>query len=137
MAGAKTLKQAIMQAVVEASQAAGKVINEESRKQTIGPGHHNAKEAVRPQSGGASLRQLLLDWNARQYIYQKIEMRVKKKIINRNFELNHVENVPVIKNWLGKDDLQFIQILKVVEQETSHTVKRLFDTVLKNSDHSI
>ena len=37
------------------------------------------------------------------------------------------EKVPIIKNWLGSEGLQFIHTLTTAEQEIWETVKGLFD----------
>ena len=40
-------------------------INEETRRQAIGTGHHNLAETIKPQTCCPSLRQPVFDWNAR------------------------------------------------------------------------
>ena len=36
------------------------------------------------------------------------------------------EKVPILKNWLGREGLQFMQTLKQIKQESYHTVAVLF-----------
>ena len=47
----------------------------------------------------------------------------------KHYELNDTENVLIIKNWQGREDLQFVQTLKVTLQKTGHEGKGLFDTI--------
>ena len=62
MAEAETLKQTIAQAVAESAKAMIVAVNEESRRQTMGSGHHNTANVMRSQSGGSSLSQLMLEF---------------------------------------------------------------------------
>ena len=42
--------------------------------------------------------------------------------------MNDTEKVPIVKNWLWRVALQFIQTIMTLEQEACKTVERLFDT---------
>ena len=50
---------------METAKAVIVAANRESRRQAMDAGRHNAAEAMRPQAGSPSLKQLVIDWNAR------------------------------------------------------------------------
>ena len=64
MVDVETLKQAIVQSVVELAKVMLVVVNEESRRQAMGIGHHNSVKALGQWISRPSLRQVMFDWNA-------------------------------------------------------------------------
>ena len=66
MAGAETLKQTTAHAAMEAAKILDYDSKWKSRRQALGAAHHNTAEAMRPQTGGSSLRQLVFDSNTKE-----------------------------------------------------------------------
>ena len=53
------------------------------------------------------------------------------------YDLNDEEKVPVIKNWLGREGLQFIQPFTNTNNKACKRAKRVFNVFKQNSNHSI
>ena len=72
----------------------------------------NVGDMHRPRHGSLALRQPVFDWKApdRNIELLNFEMEVTNILQTRAYELNDVERVPIIKGWLGRERLQFIQI---------------------------
>ena len=95
-------KKVIKQAAMETAKTVTREFNEESIKHVIGASHLNAKEVMRPRTGGSSPKQTVFDRYAKDKctVLKDFEMDVIN-ILTRPYELTDAEKVPIIKNWLG------------------------------------
>ena len=56
-------------------------------------------------------------------------MEVANILQAKAYDLNHEEKVPIIKNWLGREGLQFIHTLTNAEKETCKSTTGLFNVL--------
>ena len=54
-------------------------------------------------------------------------MEVANVLQEKAYDLNDKEKVPIIKNWLGREGLQFIQTLTNAEKEACKSATGLFN----------
>ena len=52
-------------------------------------------------------------------------MEVSNIFLTKHYEVSDTEEVPIIKNWLGREGLQCIQLFMVTEQEAYRSVNGL------------
>ena len=78
------------------------------------------------------LSQPVFDWKApdRYMELLNFEMEVVNVLQGKACDHNNEEKVSIIKNWLGREDLQFIQTLTKAEKEACKSATALF-SVLK------
>ena len=114
MAEAETMTQAIMLVTLEAAKVMVKEISEateESTRPTI-----TIRHIVTVVNMGSRMdRPLAKD------IYTELknfEMEVMNIFMTNNYSLGDMEMTPIIKNWLSREDLQFVKTLMKTEQET-------------------
>ena len=93
--------------------------------------HSSALENTRHRTE-PYLRQCIFNWNTKdKYIELKnVEMEVINIFLTEHCEINYTE-APIIRNWLGREELQFIQTLMTYKQEACEIIKGLFGTLSK------
>ena len=71
------------------------------------------EEHQRPRQVGSVLSQPVFDWKApdRYVELLNFEMEVSNMLQAKVYDLNDKETVPIIKSWLSREGLQFIQTL--------------------------
>ena len=84
---------------MEAVKAVIVAVNEENKRRAMGIGYPNATEAMRPQNGSPSLKQLAFDWNTRD------KMEITNIFSTKHLEQSDAEKVPIIKKRLGREGL--------------------------------
>ena len=90
------------------------------------PGEHCRPRQVEPM-----LSQPAFDWNVADRYVELLyfKMEVANTLQVKSFDLNDEEKVPVIKNWLGREGLQFIQTVINIEKEACKGATGMFNTL--------
>ena len=65
------------------------------------------------------------------------EMEITIMLQAKVYNLNEVDMMPIIKNCLGREGLQFIQTLTNAEIKACKSTTVLFNNLKENSGHSI
>ena len=75
------------------------------------------------------LSQPAFDWKTPDRYVELLHFEMKKANVlqTKAFNLNNKEKVPAIKNWLGREGLQFIQTLTNAEIEACKSITGLFN----------
>ena len=64
-------------------------------------------------------------------------MEVENLLQAKLYDPNDEENMPIIKNWLSREGIQFIQNITNTEKEACKSTTGLFSGLKENSSHSI
>ena len=75
----------------------------------------------RPRQAGPILSQQAFDWKAQERYVELLyfEIEVANVLQAKVYDLNDEEKVPIIRNWLDREALQFIQTLTNAEKEAT------------------
>ena len=88
--------------------------------------------AERPQSmaglkiGGPAIKQPTFNWEAYDKYTKLKTLRLEVNNILTTYNTPQTEQVPMVKNWLGRKDLQFIESLTSTEKDKCSTLEGLF-----------
>ena len=110
--------EAIFKAVADATRAAIQAISEAM--------------AERPQSlagsklGGAAMKQPSLNWEADDKYKELKTFRLEVNNILTMYNTHQAEQLGMVKNWLGRKALQFIEPLTEAEKDRCNTLEGLF-----------
>ena len=91
-----------------------------------------AATAERPQSmagpkiGGSPMKQPTFDWEADDKYSELKTFRLEVNNILTMYNKPQTEQLAVVKNWLGRNGLQFIESLTTAEKDTCSTLEGLF-----------
>ena len=126
MAISEGIKEMVNQAAIQTATAVMMAFGDtNTRPQTTPTVSH--KELQRQGHGGPVLEKPLFNWDAQDRYNELInfEMEVTDILEMRTYELTGAEKVPVIKDWLGQEDLQLIKTFTHDEKEKCRTAKGL------------
>ena len=86
-------------------------------------------DASGPKIGGPTMKQPTFDWNA-HYKYSEIKtFRFEVNNVLSTHNTPETDKLAVVKNWLGRKGLQYLETLMPMEKETCNTLKGLFETL--------
>ena len=79
------------------------------------------------------LSQPAFDWKVpERYVeLSNFEMEVSNVLQAKAYDPDDEEEVPIIKNWLCREELQFIQTLTIAEKEACKSTTGLFNVLKK------
>ena len=121
MADQTTMDDAITKAVAEATRATIQTMVES----------HQGKEDQRPKVGGLALKQLHFNWDmADKYTESKAFILEVRNVIS-TYNACKQEKIVMVKNWLGRKGLHYIESLTEVEKQACGTLQGLIDTLAK------
>ena len=79
--------------------------------------------------GSPTMKQLTFDWNAEDKYSKLNTFRLE---VNNALSANNtpqIDKLALVKNWLGRKDLQYLETLMTTEKETCNTLEGLFETL--------
>ena len=121
MADQVTVNDMIMKAVVEATRVAIQTMVE----------LHQGQEDQRPKVGGLALKHPQFNWDmADKYTEWKAFILEVRNMIS-TYNVCKQENIVMVKNWLGRKGLHYIESLTEVEKQACGTLQGLIDTLAK------
>ena len=121
MADQATMNDAIMKEVAGATRAAIWTMVE----------LHQVQEDQRPKVGSLALKQLQFNWDvADKYTEWKAFILEVRNVIS-TYNAWEQEKIVMVKNWLGRKGLHYIESLTKVEKQACGTLQGLIDTLAK------
>ena len=85
-------------------------------------------ERMHDISGSPTMKQLTFDWNAEDKYSKLKTFRLEVKNFLSSYNTPKTDKLSVVKNWLGRKGLQYLETLKTMEKETCSTLEGLFET---------
>ena len=128
MAESEAVHPVVMQVAIQAALAAVMVLQEAVSGSTSGPNMVNSGEAHKHRYGRPALRKAFFNYFApvRYAELLSFEMGVTNILQTNTCKLTKEEKVSIVKNWLGREGLQLIQIFNNSEKEVSKSAERMF-----------
>ena len=121
MADQTTMDGAIVKAVVEATRATMQTMVE----------LHQGQEDQRPKVGSLALKQPQFNWDvADKYTEGKAFILMVRNMIS-TYNASKQQKIVMVKNWLGRKSLHYIESLTEVEKQACGTLQGLIDTLAK------
>ena len=121
MATEQIMNGAITKAVAEATRVAIQAMAEawvERKHDTSGP-----------KIGSPTMKQPTFDWNA-EGKYSKLKtFRLEVNNVLSTYNTPLANKLALVKNWLGRKGLQYLETLTTAEKETYNTLEGLFETL--------
>ena len=87
---------------------------------------HNGSE---PKVGSPSMKQPTLDWNVQDKYSELKTFWLEVNNILSTYNTPQTDKLVLVKNWLGRKGLQYLETLTTAEKETCNTLEGLFDTL--------
>ena len=84
-----------------------------------------------PKIGGPATKQLTFDWNAEDKYSELKTFRLEVNNVLSTYNTPQADKLALVKNWLGRKGLKYLETLTTTEKETCNTLEGLFET-LKN-----
>ena len=82
-----------------------------------------------PKVGSPAMKQLTFNWNAQDKYSKLNTFRLKVNNILSTYNTQQADKLVLVKNWLGRKGLQYLETLMTTEKETCNTLEGLFDTL--------
>ena len=80
-----------------------------------------------PKIGGSAMKHLTFNWDSEDKYSKLKTSKLKVNNILSTYYIPQVEQLAMIKNWLGRKGLQFLETLTNVEKVTCDTLEGLFN----------
>ena len=86
---------------------------------------------IMPKRGGLALKQPTFNWKAENKYHElwNFKIEVKVFLMTNSCNIQYNEKVPIIFIWLGREGLQFMQVLYDEKQERFKTSMGLFEVL--------
>ena len=121
MADQATINDVIMKVVTEETRATIQTMVES----------HQGQEDQRSKVGGLALKQLQFNWDmADKYTEWKAFILEVRNAIS-TYNAHEEEKIAMVKNWLGRKGLHYIESLTEVEKQACGTLQGLIDILAK------
>ena len=121
MAPEQVLSKAITRTVAEAPRIAVQTMAEAQERE------HDRSE---PKIGSPALKQPTFDWNA-QNKYSKLKtFRLEVNDVLSTYNTPQTDELVLVKDWLGRKGLQYLETLMTAEKEMCNTLEGLFETLI-------
>ena len=83
-----------------------------------------------PKIGNPTMKQPTFDWNSKDK-YRKLKtfrLEINNNVLSM-YNTPQTDTLAVVKNWLGRQGLQYIETLMTMEKEMCNTLEGLFETL--------
>ena len=121
MASEQVMNEVITKAVAEATRVAIQTMAEAQVERT-----HNISG---PKIGGPTMKQPTFDWNAEDKYSKLKTFGLKVNNILSTYNTPQTDKLALVKKWLGRKGLQYLETLMTTEKETCNTLEGLFETI--------
>ena len=74
------------------------------------------------------MKQPTVDWDT-EGKYNELDIRLKVNNILSTYNTPQTDKLALVKNWLGRKGLQYLETLTTTEKETCNTLEGLFNTL--------
>ena len=82
-----------------------------------------------PKIGSPTMKQPTFDWDAEDNYSELKTFRLEVNNILSTYNTPQTDKLTLVKNWLGRKGLQYLETLTSTEKETCNTLEGLFDTL--------
>ena len=128
MALGKRMTQAKTQTVIETAKAAIKAV-----RVTDIPVNTTRPAPAVTKRGGPVLKQPTSNWKYPVKYLELCNFEIEvKNILTKSYDIQECEKVSIIMNWLGCEELSFVQALSDTEQEECRISAGLFEVLSEN-----
>ena len=128
MASEHVMNEVITKAVAEATRLAIQTMVEAWAERT-----HDISE---PKIGGPTMNQPTFDWNVEDKYSELKTFRLEVKNALSTYNTPQTDKLALVKNWLGRKGLQYLETLMTMEKETCNTLECLFETLKTSLSYS-
>ena len=87
------------------------------------------QSTVGPKIGRPTMKQSSFNWQVDDKYSEPKNIRLEVNNISTSYNTHHTDQLAIVKNWLGRKGLQFIESLTHVEKEKCNTIEGLFETL--------
>ena len=119
MADQSIMNEAIMKAVAEVTRVAIQAIAETQAQRM--------PNTSGPKVGGPMLRQPSFNWEVTDKYTEKKAFIFEVRNVLTTYNLQEMDKIAMVKNWLGRKGLHYIENLTEGEKEKCGTLEGLFD----------
>ena len=85
----------------------------------------------RPKIGGPTMKQLMFDWKGEDKYSKLKTFKLEVNNVLSMYNTPQMDKLAVVKSWLGRKGLQYLETLTTAEKETCNTLEGLFE-ILSN-----
>ena len=121
MTSEQIMSKAITRAVAESTRIAIQTMVE-ARVETM----HNASG---PEVDGPAMKQLTFNWNAQGKYSELKTFSLEVNNVLSMYNTPQTDKLAVVKNWLGRKGLQYLETLTTAEKQMCNTLEGLFETL--------
>ena len=89
----------------------------------------STQNAAGPKLGGPTLKQPTFDWEAPDKYTERKALILEVRNVLSTYNTQEADKIAMVKNWLGRRGLHYIESLMTNEKEACSTLKGLFDTL--------
>ena len=82
-----------------------------------------------PKIGSPTMKQPTFNWNAEDKNSELKTFRLEFNNVLSTYNTPQTDKLALVKNWLGRKSLQYLEALMTAEKETSNTLEGLFETL--------
>ena len=121
MASEQVMNEVITRAVAEATRVTIQTMAEAQAERMY--------DISGPKTDGPTMKQLTFDWNAED---KYSELKTFRLEVNNVLSMNNTpqtDKLALVKNWLERKGLQYLETLMTMEREMCNTLEGLFETL--------
>ena len=82
-----------------------------------------------PKIGSPAMKQLIFDWKAEDKYSELKTFRLEVNNVLSAYNTPQTDKLALVKNWLGRKGLQYLETLMTAEKETCNNLEGLFETL--------
>ena len=86
-------------------------------------------DASGPKVGGPAMKELMFNWNAQDKYSELKTFMLEANNVLSMYNTPETVKLAVVKNWLGRKGLQYLETLTTAEKEMCNTLQGLFKTL--------
>ena len=115
------MSEVITSAIAEATKVALQTMAEAEAQST--------QSARGPKLGSPTPRQPMFDWKVPDKYTELNTFKLESSNVLSTYGMPEAEKLVVVKNWLGRKGLHYLETLMLAEKEACNTLDGLFDTL--------
>ena len=113
------MSEAITRTIAEATRVALQTMVETQAQRT--------QNATGPKLGGPALKQPTFDWEVSDKYTELKTFKLEVSNVLSTYGMPEAEKLVVVKTWLGRKGLHYLEILMLAEKEACNMLDGLFD----------
>ena len=121
MASEQIMSEAIARAVAEATRIAIQTMAEAQVERTPGTSG--------PKIGSPTMKQPMVNWSTQDKYSELKTFRLEVNNVLSIYNTPETDKLAVVKNWLGRKGLQYVETLTTAGKEMCNTLEGLFKTL--------